>query len=355
MPPMGPGLPPARDDAERALHAEIAAGTAQMFAAGLPALNAARAALGLAPLADVLDQLRAADVCCSARAAPSTPPRDPAAPCAPTSARSSASRTRAARRHPALPDADPRPLVAVAFSTSFQNHAGVLQAVIDALATLPVRGLVTLAGIAPTEVRGADNVTLVDHLPHDALMREACLVVTHGGHGTVMRALSPPPPAAGDPARPRPERQRDPRRRAGAPASSCRRPRVATRSRTRCAGCSQTSFTRAAADARRGCGGGGGAGDAGGRAAGGACGAVPGAHAGTCRSLTNREPGSSVPIRTSCVPAKERVRNRGRRFGPPRAPQSDPPRGGGSNTSVRVSEDPRSAPLWPMDPSLSRL
>jgi UDP:flavonoid glycosyltransferase YjiC (YdhE family) len=32
-------------------------------------------------------------------------------------------------------------------------------------------------------------VQLVDSAPHDALMRDAALVVTHGGHGTVTRAL----------------------------------------------------------------------------------------------------------------------------------------------------------------------
>ena len=41
---------------------------------------------------------------------------------------------------------DERPLVTVGFSTTFQNHAGVLQKVIDALAPLPVRVLVTLGG-----------------------------------------------------------------------------------------------------------------------------------------------------------------------------------------------------------------
>jgi UDP:flavonoid glycosyltransferase YjiC (YdhE family) len=37
------------------------------------------------------------------------------------------------------PTADRRPLVLVGFSTTFQNHAGVLQNVIDALAELPIR------------------------------------------------------------------------------------------------------------------------------------------------------------------------------------------------------------------------
>jgi UDP:flavonoid glycosyltransferase YjiC (YdhE family) len=80
--------------------------------------------------------------------------------------------------------------VTVGFSTSFQNHAGVLQNVIDALAPLPVRVLVTLGGaIGAGELRASDNCTIVESAPHTVVMRKASLVVTHGGHGTVMRAL----------------------------------------------------------------------------------------------------------------------------------------------------------------------
>jgi MGT family glycosyltransferase len=81
--------------------------------------------------------------------------------------------------------------VSVGFSTTFQNHAGVLQKVIDALEPLPVRVLVTLGGsIEPDALRAAENCVLVESAPHSEVMREASLVVTHGGHGTVMQALA---------------------------------------------------------------------------------------------------------------------------------------------------------------------
>ena len=35
-----------------------------------------------------------------------------------------------------------------------------------------------------------DNVELVRSAPHNLVMREAALVVTHGGHGTVARAMA---------------------------------------------------------------------------------------------------------------------------------------------------------------------
>ena len=85
---------------------------------------------------------------------------------------------------------DDRPLVLAGFSTSFQNHAAVLQRVIDASAALPVRLLVTLGGsIEPSELTPAASTVVVRSVPHLEILKEACLVVTHGGHGTVMAAL----------------------------------------------------------------------------------------------------------------------------------------------------------------------
>jgi MGT family glycosyltransferase len=85
---------------------------------------------------------------------------------------------------------DPRPLVLVGFSTTFQNHGAILQRVIDALGKLAVRALVTLGpAILPEELDPPENVELVASAPHNAVMCEADLVVTHGGHGTVARAM----------------------------------------------------------------------------------------------------------------------------------------------------------------------
>src|SRR4029079_15442444 len=82
---------------------------------------------------------------------------------------------------------DTRPMVTVGFSTTFQNHAGVMQNVIDALAPLPVRVLVTLGGaIAADALRPAVNTVIVESAPHTQVMPQAAVVVTHGGHGTVM-------------------------------------------------------------------------------------------------------------------------------------------------------------------------
>ncbi|MFF2274486.1 nucleotide disphospho-sugar-binding domain-containing protein [Agromyces sp. NPDC058126] len=89
------------------------------------------------------------------------------------------------------PPAGDGPLVLVALSSTFQNHADCLQRIADALARLPVRGLVTTGPAIPPElIETSENVVVVASAPHRAAMRRASLVVTHGGHGTVMKSLA---------------------------------------------------------------------------------------------------------------------------------------------------------------------
>jgi MGT family glycosyltransferase len=190
-PPLGSGLAPARTDEERALHAAILAGMHQALDSRLPALNAARAALGLAPIASLFDQCRAADLSMAGTARAFDFPVD-ALPPKLTYIRPLLGDPRWTQRwtDPFAPG-DARPLVLVSFSTTFQNHAGALQRVLDALAGLPVRAVVTLGdAIRKDELTAPANVALVDSAPHAELMKQASLVVTHGGHGTVIKALA---------------------------------------------------------------------------------------------------------------------------------------------------------------------
>lgn len=190
IPPLGPGLAPARNDQERAMHAEIAKACQGMFDSGLPSFNQTRATLGLAPLAHLLDQYDAAscELLATSQAYdfPATVPSNRVRYVGPQLLDPPHSR---AWNSP-WPASDTRPMVVVGFSTTFQNHAGVLQRTIDALASLPVRVLVTLGGsIDQGELRPAGNCVLVDSAPHSVVMPTAAFVVTHGGHGTVIRAL----------------------------------------------------------------------------------------------------------------------------------------------------------------------
>jgi UDP:flavonoid glycosyltransferase YjiC (YdhE family) len=89
------------------------------------------------------------------------------------------------------PDDDPTPLVLVSFSTGFeQRNVDKVQHALDALADLPVHVVATTGGIvAPNEIAAPANAIVLNYAAHDPILRRAAMVVTHGGHGTAMRAL----------------------------------------------------------------------------------------------------------------------------------------------------------------------
>ncbi|HEU4560520.1 MAG TPA: glycosyltransferase, partial [Longimicrobium sp.] len=89
------------------------------------------------------------------------------------------------------PKSDSRSLVVASLSSTFQNQRGPLQRIITALGMLEVRGLVTLGpAMADERFDLPANVVAVPSAPHARVFREAAAVVTHAGHGTVMRALA---------------------------------------------------------------------------------------------------------------------------------------------------------------------
>jgi UDP:flavonoid glycosyltransferase YjiC (YdhE family) len=83
------------------------------------------------------------------------------------------------------------PLVLVAPSTAHDSGNHLVRTALAALADEPVRVVATTNRVVPQrpiEVPG--NAVLVDWLSYSQLMPLASLVVSHGGHGTVCRALS---------------------------------------------------------------------------------------------------------------------------------------------------------------------
>ena len=89
------------------------------------------------------------------------------------------------------PESDATPLILVSFSTGFeQRNVDKVQRALDALADLPVHVVATTGGIvAPNEVATPANAVVLNYAAHDPIMRRAALVMTHGGHGTAMRAM----------------------------------------------------------------------------------------------------------------------------------------------------------------------
>lgn len=87
--------------------------------------------------------------------------------------------------------AGPGPLVLVSLSTTTQGQAGMMRRIIEALGRLPVRGLVTTGPSFRSEgLTIPGNVTVVESAPHSAVLPHASAVVTHAGHGTVIKSLA---------------------------------------------------------------------------------------------------------------------------------------------------------------------
>jgi len=83
------------------------------------------------------------------------------------------------------------PLILVALSTTFQDQIGCLQRIVDALGVMPVRAVVTTGpAVDPAALRSSPNVTVVRSAPHREVLWETAVTITHGGHGTVMKALA---------------------------------------------------------------------------------------------------------------------------------------------------------------------
>ncbi len=89
------------------------------------------------------------------------------------------------------PTDDRRPLVLASLSSTFQNQHALLQTMITALGMLDVRGLVTLGpAMAGHTFEKPDNVVLVSSAPHGQVFPHVDAFITHCGHGSTVRALS---------------------------------------------------------------------------------------------------------------------------------------------------------------------
>jgi MGT family glycosyltransferase len=88
-----------------------------------------------------------------------------------------------------LPPGD-APLVLVAPSTAHDSENHLVRTALAALAEEPVRVVATTNRVRPqSPIPVPANAVLVDWLSYSQLMPIAALVISHGGHGTVARAL----------------------------------------------------------------------------------------------------------------------------------------------------------------------
>jgi MGT family glycosyltransferase len=88
-----------------------------------------------------------------------------------------------------LPPGDD-PLVLVAPSTAHDSENHLVRTALAALAEEPVRVVATTNRVAPQRpIEVPDNAVLVEWLSYSQLMPASSLVISHGGHGTIARAL----------------------------------------------------------------------------------------------------------------------------------------------------------------------
>ena len=191
VPPFGPGLQPATSPLGRLRDWLINTISRRAFAKGRAAFNRTRQALGLAALSHPFDQLerQASHIVLTSRAFDFASP-EPARHLVYAGAVLDDPAWTDTWQSP-WPASDRRPLVLVGFSTTFQNQHDVLGRVIDALGTLDVRAVVTAGpSIDRASLPAAANVHVCASAPHSQLMKDASVVITHCGHGTVIRALA---------------------------------------------------------------------------------------------------------------------------------------------------------------------
>jgi MGT family glycosyltransferase len=189
LPPFGTGLGPARTFIGRWRDRALNLLVERLWNKGVTDLNALRSEYGLPPVVCLLDQLRRARcqlvLTSAAFDFPGTlPPNaryvgpildDPVW----------------AEHVSWTPPPGGDPLVLVAMSSTYQDQLASLQRVIHGLGRLPVRAVVTTGpALDAAALEPAANVTVVPSAPHRQVLQHAALVVTHGGHGTAIKALA---------------------------------------------------------------------------------------------------------------------------------------------------------------------
>jgi MGT family glycosyltransferase len=190
VPPFGPGLAPPEGEEDRLRHEAAREMSLKGWALGLPALNAAREEIGLPPLESVFEQFDRLDrvLVLTSAAFDFAAVSGARLPSNVRYVGPQVSPTPSSRRQ--TDPGETRPLVLVAFSTTYQAQEELVRRVIAALGTLPVRALVTTGPALELKADLPPNVELSSWVPHDEVLAKAALVVSHAGMGTVMASLA---------------------------------------------------------------------------------------------------------------------------------------------------------------------
>src|SRR5215831_3245528 len=189
VPPLGTGLMPAKGRLGRLRDRSAAALTNAVFRTAMPSLNQARAEAGLPPVRDLADLMGRADriLVCSSPSYDFASGSVPANVCYIGPQLDDEPGEGSSGR---WPDDPGQPLVLVGLSSTVMRQERLLQRAADALGQLQVRGLVTTGpAVDPAVITAPANVTVRRWARHADVLPHCSAVITHGGHGTVMKAL----------------------------------------------------------------------------------------------------------------------------------------------------------------------
>jgi MGT family glycosyltransferase len=190
MPPPGVGLFPARNRVGRVRDSLLRAAIDRVYRRdAIPAMNIARQRAGLADLTYPFEEYDRADrvLILAARSF------DLPVTALPANVRYTGmpfERPASTEWSPPWPESDARPLILVGFSTNPQGQGAALARLMPALGRLNARVLVTLGpSLRRESFSPPPNVWVEPWVPHNVVMPQVRLAITHGGHGTVMQAL----------------------------------------------------------------------------------------------------------------------------------------------------------------------
>jgi len=177
--PLGPPLGPLRDRALGVLVGDFDRRSR------LPAVNAGRRAAGLPPLTRAAEFRHRAPLTIYYTAEPFDYPRD----LPPSVAMVGPSLWDPAPDQEVDLPRDARPLVLVGCSSEFQDDGAIAAAALAGLRDR-YRVVVTTAGVDPASLGDHGDAVVARYLPHTAILREADVVVCHGGMGITQKALA---------------------------------------------------------------------------------------------------------------------------------------------------------------------
>jgi UDP:flavonoid glycosyltransferase YjiC (YdhE family) len=188
-PPFGVGLRPGTGVLTRARDRVLPVAVERLFDLGLGDLNRARTELGLAPLPHVWSQLDQAErvLLLTAEALHFPAPPRPA----------NVRYVGPVLDDPVWADVDVEvpegdaPLVVVGLSSGrTRGQPELLGRILEGLAQAPVRAVVTTGPTIEPAPSPRPGIVVTAAAPHSALLAQATAAITHGGHGTVIKALA---------------------------------------------------------------------------------------------------------------------------------------------------------------------